>query len=100
MKIAPGAAMLLCLAAALPAQQAQPATAQLASGRVVDALGKPVAGAVVTLLHRPIPWTDEVGEPDRHRAVTDAEGKFRATLREGRPYSAWAAWQDGATWIE
>ena len=79
---------------------AQGDAARLASGRVVDVHGKPIAGATVTLLHRPIPWTDEVGHEDRHRVVTDAEGRFRAPLLEGRPYSAWASWQGGATGFE
>ena len=46
----------------------------LIEGRVVDATGKPVAGATVQLFER-----DFVTHEERGRATTDAEGRFRFT---------------------
>ena len=47
------------------------------TGKVVDTLGKPIAGAIVALI-----WVEEHGGSgmsgeDEHSAVTDAQGDFR-----------------------
>jgi len=59
-------------------------------GRVLDAGGKPVAGAEVTLLFAP-PFGAELGCSDVVRCRSDAEGRFRAELLTGAGYVAWAA---------
>ena len=59
-------------------------------GTVKDAAGKPVAGAVVTLISRPIPARADVGSIDRVEVKTDERGLFRASVLRGRGYSAWA----------
>jgi len=60
------------------------------AGRVLDLDGRPVAAAEVTLLHRPI--RRHLDPAAEHRIVVqaDANGTFRATLRDGCCYSAWA----------
>ena len=75
--IAMGAGLAIALAAA-PYAHAQETTSQL-SGFVVDAEGKPVAGAAVTIVHVPSGTTANV--------TTNASGQFMATgLRVGGPY--------------
>ncbi len=76
--VALGAGIVLTLAA-VPCAQAQETASQL-SGFVVDAEGKPIAGATVTIVHVPSGTTANV--------TTNASGQFSATgLRVGGPYS-------------
>jgi hypothetical protein len=82
-------------AAAAPVPQDEPRC----NGRVVDAQGKPVAGAAVTLLHRPIPWSLDGGPESRVAGATDASGRFRAEFAADTVYSAWARWNGKATAI-
>jgi hypothetical protein len=81
MLTAPAVALAASLAIALvsaPCAQAQETASQL-SGFVVDAEGKPIAGAAVTILHLPSGTTVNV--------MTNASGQFSATgLRLGGPY--------------
>ncbi len=75
--VAVGAGLAMALAAA-PYAQAQETASQL-SGFVVDAEGKPLAGAAVTIVHVPSGTTSNV--------TTNASGQFSATgLRVGGPY--------------
>jgi hypothetical protein len=83
-------AVLLCLA-----PQGDPVLA----GRVVDAAGKPVAEATVTLLARPIPRHLDPAREHRVVVATDAHGAFHATLRADGVYSVWAASATAATAI-
>jgi hypothetical protein len=76
------AVLLLAAAAAAQDRRAHP-------GRVLDAGGKPVAGADVTLLFAP-PFAAELGCTDVVRTKSDAEGRFRAELLTGASYVAWA----------
>ncbi|MGH8121461.1 MAG: carboxypeptidase regulatory-like domain-containing protein, partial [Rudaea sp.] len=58
---------------------AQNITTSGISGRVIDAGGKPLAGATVTIVHRPSGTTKEV--------TTDADGRYAAQgLRVGGPF--------------
>ena len=58
---------------------AQNITTSGINGRVLDASGQPVAGAVVTIVHRPSGTTKEV--------TTDADGRYSAQgLRVGGPF--------------
>ncbi|MGB5131101.1 MAG: TonB-dependent receptor [Steroidobacteraceae bacterium] len=75
--IAVGAGLVVAMTAA-PCAQAQETASQL-SGFVVDADGKPVAGAQVTIVHVPSGTTANV--------TTNSSGQFTATgLRVGGPY--------------
>jgi len=75
--VAVGAGLVIALAAA-PYAHAQETASQL-SGFVVDAEGKPIAGAKVTIVHVPSGTTANV--------TTNASGQFSATgLRVGGPY--------------
>ncbi len=75
--VAIGAGLVVALAAAPPAQ-AQETTSQL-NGYVVDAAGRPIAGAQVSIVHIPTGTTASV--------TTTASGQFSATgLRVGGPY--------------
>ena len=75
--IAIGAGFALALAAT-PYAHAQETASQI-NGFVVDADGKPIVGAVVTILHVPSGTTAT--------ATTNASGQFSATgLRVGGPY--------------
>lgn len=75
--VALGAGLVIALAAA-PYAHAQETASQL-SGFVVDADGKPVAGAKVTIVHVPSGTTANV--------TTNVSGQFSATgLRVGGPY--------------
>jgi hypothetical protein len=58
-------------------------------GRVVDAAGKPVAGADVLLLTAPI-LASQFGGGDTVRATTDKNGRFAAKLLGGARYMAFA----------
>ncbi|MFZ2509098.1 MAG: TonB-dependent receptor [Steroidobacteraceae bacterium] len=79
--VAIGAGLIMTLAA-VPYAQAQETASQL-SGFVVDAEGKPIAGAAVTIVHVPTGTTANV--------TTGASGQFSATgLRVGGPYSVTA----------
>jgi outer membrane receptor for ferrienterochelin and colicin len=79
--VALGAGLVMTLAA-VPYAQAQETASQL-SGFVVDAEGKPIAGAAVTIVHVPSGTTANV--------TTGASGQFSATgLRVGGPYSVTA----------
>jgi len=60
------------------------------TGRVIGSDGEPWIGAEVTLVSRPIPWCDRVGEVDDVRTTTGKRGLFRVQLLTGRPYSVWA----------
>ncbi|MBW8823666.1 MAG: carboxypeptidase regulatory-like domain-containing protein, partial [Xanthomonadales bacterium] len=58
---------------------AQNVTTSAVSGRIVDAGGKPVAGATVVITHEPTGTVKEV--------TTDAEGRYGAQgLRVGGPF--------------
>lgn len=61
-----------------------------AFGVVRDLGGAPWTGATVHLLSRPLPGDASVGDADHVTAETDARGRFRAEIAEGRPYSVWA----------
>ncbi len=75
--MAVGAGLVVALAAA-PWAYAQETASQL-SGYVVDADGKPIAGATVTIVHVPSGTTANV--------TTNSSGQFSATgLRVGGPY--------------
>ena len=75
--VAVGAGLAMALAVA-PCAQAQETASQM-SGFVVDAEGKPIAGAAVTIVHVPTGTTANV--------TTNASGQFLATgLRVGGPY--------------
>lgn len=69
------------------------------AGRVLDTAGKPLEGAAVTLLHRPI--ARHFDPPHEHRVVvkTEARGTFRANLRADARYSAWATTDAGASMV-
>ncbi len=70
-------AIALMLAAA--AANAQNITTSGINGRVLDAGGKPVAGATVTIVHTPSGTTKQI--------ITDAEGRYSAAgLRVGGPF--------------
>ncbi|MBI5849563.1 MAG: carboxypeptidase regulatory-like domain-containing protein [Planctomycetes bacterium] len=64
-----------------------------AVGIVRDADGKPCAGATVEFAGRPWPEATAIGWSDVVRVTSDARGRFRAELRPGITYAAWA-------WIE
>lgn len=84
-------ALLLC---SLPlTAQDQPRGSM--AGQVLDFAGAPVAGALITLAHRPIPWLRAVGETEVLQARSDARGRFRVALRRGARYSAFASWRRG-----
>ena len=73
-----GAATVALLAASAPAVYAQQTTAGL-RGVVTDAAGKPVAGAVVTIIHTP--------SGTRDVAKTNAQGQYEVSgLKVGGPY--------------
>jgi hypothetical protein len=75
--IAAGAGLAIALAA-VPVASAQETTSQL-TGYVVDAEGKPIEGAQVSIVHLPSGTTANV--------TTNASGQFSATgLRVGGPY--------------
>ena len=75
--MAVGAGLVVALAAA-PWAYAQETASQL-SGYVVDADGKPIAGATVTIVRMPSGTTANV--------TTNSSGQFSATgLRVGGPY--------------
>ena len=75
--VAVGTSLAVALAVA-PCAHAQETASQL-SGFVVDAEGKPVVGAAVTIVHVPSGTTSNV--------TTSASGQFSATgLRVGGPY--------------
>jgi hypothetical protein len=76
---------LLVLASPLAAQERR-----ACPGRVVDAAGKPVAGAEVVLLFAPA-FAAELGGVDVVRTQSDAQGRFRAELLDGAGYRAWAS---------
>ncbi|HEY8010405.1 MAG TPA: carboxypeptidase regulatory-like domain-containing protein [Rudaea sp.] len=64
---------------AATAVDAQNITTSGVNGRVLDASGNPVAGATVTIVHRPSGTTKEV--------TTDADGRYSAQgLRVGGPF--------------
>ncbi|MBS0567046.1 MAG: carboxypeptidase regulatory-like domain-containing protein [Proteobacteria bacterium] len=64
---------------AVSTANAQNITTSGINGRVLDAAGKPVAGATVTIVHRPSGTTKEVN--------TDADGRYSAQgLRVGGPF--------------
>ncbi|MBR0345313.1 MAG: TonB-dependent receptor [Rudaea sp.] len=64
---------------AITTANAQNITTSGINGRVLDAAGKPVAGAVVTIVHVPSGTSKEV--------TTDAEGRYSAQgLRVGGPF--------------
>ncbi|MDP6424863.1 MAG: carboxypeptidase-like regulatory domain-containing protein [Planctomycetota bacterium] len=89
------AATLLTLASAPQALQQAPRPLERRAGvhgTVLDPNKKPVSGAEVWLLHRPMPWTERAGHFDMVRARSGRNGKFKAQLLTGRPYAAWAAW--------
>jgi hypothetical protein len=65
---------------------------ELLAGRVLDAAGAPVAGARVTLVHRPVALAREYGKLDHRESTTDERGRFRVEVLRGRPYSAFASW--------
>ncbi len=67
------------------------------AGRVLDDAGKPVAAALVTLLHRPLARHGDASTEHRVVAHTDARGSFRVTLREETIYSVWAVSADAAS---
>ena len=76
MQTLPFAIAALLAAASVSAQNI---TTSGINGRVLDASGNPVAGAVVTIVHRPSGTTKEV--------TTDAEGRYSAQgLRVGGPF--------------
>src|SRR5690349_5523888 len=69
---------------AVSAAHAQNITTSGINGRVLDAGGKPVAGAVVTIVHVPSGTSKEV--------TTDAEGRYSAQgLRVGGPFDVKAS---------
>lgn len=72
---------------------AQSGARDAAVGIVRDADGKPCAGATVEFVGRPWPDATAIGWSDVVRATSDARGRFRAELRSGIAYAAWA-------WIE
>ena len=76
---------------------AQSPTRGVFAGRVLDRERKPVAGAELVVLHRALPASLECTDFDAVRATTNDAGMFRVGLLEGRAYSAWARWPDGAT---
>ena len=76
LRMLPFAIAALLVAANAPAQNI---TTSGINGRVLDAAGQPVAGAVVTIVHRPSGTTKEV--------TTDADGRYSAQgLRVGGPF--------------
>ncbi|HEX5051234.1 MAG TPA: hypothetical protein VFZ65_05645 [Planctomycetota bacterium] len=77
------------LLAALAAQDPSGERAKV-SGMVRDAARKPIAGATVHLLARPIPRDERIGLADRLRVPSDEQGRFRAQILTGRVYTAWA----------
>lgn len=81
----------LCAGALAIAQETKVPGSTVLRGRVVDGVGKPVAGANVSLLHRPFFGHADVATEHRLRLQTAADGMFRAELRAGAPYSVWAA---------
>lgn len=85
------------LDAASPVPAMQPASASpadelrdVALGEVRDGAAQPWAGVEVVLVSRSIPADPDVGEEDRVVVVTGANGRFRASVLCGRPYSVWA----------
>jgi hypothetical protein len=78
-------AAVLALTAVAAAQERVPT-----AGRVVDAAGDPVGNATVTLLGDVPPFHLLSASPDRAVATTDGKGRWRATLRAGHEYVAWA----------
>lgn len=78
----------------LPMRPNEPGTALIASGRVLDGHGKPLAGAELVIYHASNDgiysgiWDD--GQPKynlRARQRTDAEGRYRFTTITPVPYS-------------
>lgn len=78
-------AMTFVLACHALAQQPVPT-----AGTFVDATGQAIAGATVTLATGSPTAGDAIAPAELVTATTDATGRFRATLRHGRAYSAWA----------
>ena len=64
-------------------------------GSVRDAAGRAVQGAKVELISRPRAAILDSGPLDRVHAVTNAQGRFRASILRDRDYSAWAVLQKG-----
>src|SRR5262245_30981961 len=64
-------------------------TSSSLSGRIVDATGQPVAGAIVEIVHVP--------SNSSRTVVTDAEGRYVAQgLRVGGPYDVKASGENNA----
>jgi hypothetical protein len=76
------------LAFALVAAIAQPQARHACLGTVVDADGKALVGAAVTLVWSP--GIGAPGEPDVVQMTSDERGRFKADLVVGHAYSAWA----------
>jgi hypothetical protein len=87
--------ILLCTFALLLALQGGPAEHRVrVEGSVVDAAGKPIAGAQVTLhAQPPVPLASEA--PDRIVVRSGNGGRFAAELLLQRDYLAWAAADGG-----
>lgn len=75
----------------LKAQNADQERRQPIFGRVLDAQGRPVAGAEVHLVSNLVRGLPELGGNDVLRLETDTRGRFRVGLLRGRGYSAWAS---------
>lgn len=95
--------LALCSAVSLqaPAQQSrsqgsvkQARSFALPRGRLVGRArthdGKPWKNAIVTLLSRPFPASEQIGKSDLLCVRSDERGAFRAQLILGRAYSVWA----------
>lgn len=68
-----------------------PAQARLpVAGRAEWPDGSPWPHAAVTLLSRPIPEDERIGDADVVTIETDAQGRLETRLLAGRSYTAWA----------
>ncbi|MGE3175381.1 MAG: hypothetical protein AB7O97_22340 [Planctomycetota bacterium] len=96
----PGRLAAAALAAAqlaphLPAQQPDAGARRPQLGRVLDGRS-PVPGATVTLIGIPAHFDPRAEQADVVTVTADAGGRYRAGLRPGVPYLAFAAAADGA----
>lgn len=66
------------------------------AGRVLDQLGKPMAGATVSLVGSVPPHRDRFEPADYHEVKSDAKGRFQVKLLAHGEYSAWAVGPVGA----
>lgn len=87
----------LFFAALLPllAASAQSQRAARILGRVMDAAGKPVVGANVTVHSQPVVYRSDLGSGTTLRTKSRRDGRFVVNIDAQKLWSAWATWVDG-----